>query len=104
MKRNSHASIRQSNPRRTATRLGACLLTALLAGAAAAGDAEPAEPAAPDDQPKAAARQADQAADREASEQEKAPAGAGEDGESPAVFVPSEEISEDFAVSFPVDI
>lgn len=38
-------------------------------------------------------------ADQEGSRQ-----AAGGDGDSPEIFVPTEEISEDFAVSFPVDI
>lgn len=52
-----------------------------------------------------AADRADQAADAPADGE--APAGkpgAARKGEDPGVFVPSEEISEDFAVAFPVDI
>lgn len=52
-----------------------------------------------------AADGADQAADAPAGGE--APAGkpgAARKGEDPGVFVPSEEISEDFAVAFPVDI
>ena len=45
-----------------------------------------------------AAEEADETADR--AEEEEASSGE----PSPEIFVPSEEISEDFAVSFPVDI
>ena len=45
-----------------------------------------------------------QEADTEASDTATAEAASDEDAESSEVFIPTEEISEDFAVSFPVDI
>jgi hypothetical protein len=53
--------------------------------------------------PARAAEAADEAEPPQAAQQEREPARA-ETAPSPDIFVPSEEISEDFAVPFPVDI
>lgn len=96
----------------TARVLAACL-TAAMMGLAGAAHSPPAEAAAaaaeapPAPNGASAAPQASESAraggeDNAPSEREK-PA-TGEPSSSTEVFVPSEEISEDFTVSFPVDI
>ncbi len=70
--------------------LGTLLLPARLTGAA---EAEPA--------PAAAEQPPGQPSDQQAADAERP---AGGSGPSAEVFVPTEEISEDYAVSFPVDI
>ena len=72
---------------------------AALSMAAEADDAAAAEAAKPPSQDPAAGGEPPDAA-------EPSPRGEGQPkpGDDPSVFIPSEEISEDFAVSFPVDI
>ena len=60
-------------------------------------------------QPPAAAKESDRRNDSKAAKADTAEGDRqgnrqGDGGDSPEIFVPTEEISEDFAVSFPVDI
>jgi hypothetical protein len=101
--------------------LGALVLAALLSGQPAAAEQADAGVVETEDVAQATATSSAAEADPPKSEAEDAPdAAAGSDagtgtaaaddppaarnGPSPDVFVPTEEISEDFAVSFPVDI
>ena len=93
---------KRSGSRGTATLLAALLFCAWqpLGVLAAEGAAA---------QPPAGAKESDRRDDSEAAKADTAqgdPQGdpQGDGGDSPEIFVPTEEISEDFAVSFPVDI
>lgn len=85
------------------------LALCLLPGAASAAESQPAAEPTPDtpEEPEGSDKSAD-ASDAVPQPDKPAddPAGKVVNGkdESPGIFVPSEDISEDFAVSFPVDI